>query len=126
MFCGRWHRTIKTLPLCFWKRLTAALQQGKLRWKITLYNIFHENSALRLLFCVLDVAYLFFLQTSIMKHHSMDAIKSQLEINESLHFNLLMPGGNKKCFQLQVCLSMCELFVTTRHWRIKYLYQGYL
>ena len=34
-------------------------------------------------------------------------------------FNPLMPGGNKKVtkqnFQLQVCLSMRDLFVTTRH-----------
>ena len=38
-------------------------------------------------------------------------------------FNPLVPGGNKKVrqlkqtcsFQLQVCLSMCDLFVTTRH-----------
>ena len=22
-------------------------------------------------------------------------------------------------FQLQVCISMCDLFVTTRHWRVK-------
>ena len=40
-----------------------------------------------------------------------------------LNFNPLMPGGNKKVhiikqtcsFQLQVCLNMSDLFVTTRH-----------
>ena len=29
--------------------------------------------------------------------------------------NPLMPGG----FQLQLCLSVCDLFVTTRHQRVK-------
>ena len=37
---------------------------------------------------------------------------------KSLDINPLMPGVNKKghtWFQLQVCLSMCDLSVTTRH-----------
>ena len=39
----------------------------------------------------------------------------------TVYFNLLMPGDNEKVthtycsFQLQVCLSMCDIFVTTRH-----------
>ena len=36
--------------------------------------------------------------------------------------NPLMPGGNKKVTynltKLQVCLTMCDLFVTTRHERV--------
>ena len=27
----------------------------------------------------------------------------------------IFPFTNDTCFQLQVCLSMCDLFVTTRH-----------
>ena len=33
--------------------------------------------------------------------------------------NPLMPGGNKKVIYKQVCLSMRNLFVTTRHWSVK-------
>ena len=50
--------------------------------------------------------------------------------SQCFSFNLLMPGANKKArilkqtcsFQLQVCLSMCDLFVTTRHQRVKHKY----
>ena len=38
-----------------------------------------------------------------------------------------MPGGNKKVthFQLQVCLRLCDLFVTNRHYRLKYFILDY-
>ena len=44
-----------------------------------------------------------------------------ISVMNQIKFNPLMPGGNKKvnilkghtCFQLQVYLSMCDLFVTT-------------
>ena len=39
--------------------------------------------------------------------------------NGQTHFNSLMPGSNKKIWELQVCLSMCDLFVTTRYCRVK-------
>ena len=30
-------------------------------------------------------------------------------------FNSLRPGGNKKVTHTYICLSMCDLLVTTRH-----------
>ena len=37
------------------------------------------------------------------------------KIFEKLIFNPLMPGGNKKVTHTYTCLSICDLFVTTRH-----------
>ena len=51
----------------------------------TIYNIFHQNTALRLLFCV--VVYLYEFQMSIVKHFSMDSVKFELGIKRALYFN---------------------------------------
>ena len=71
----------------------------------------------RILVLVLDVHH-----RNINKCISETTFPDDLKFAEVLPiFNPLMPGGNKKVthtytnLKLQVCLSMCDLFVTTRH-----------
>ena len=89
------------------------LKEAGNRKKHSFCNIFHLNTALRLLFWVHNVFYLYDLQMSIIRHFSVVSTKYELYIRRRLNFNDSLRLEIFEIFQIWIKYSRLGLIPPT-------------